>query len=84
MLRDKHKDRAYFEKWITFVQKRLEKNINMTDDISEEYLLFHYQDLVLNNEELVKLSYSIGASNFSLLSRDSVLSQTHCLRGSSI
>ena len=62
MIRDKHKDHEYFEKWITFVQKRLEKNINMTDEILEEYQLFHYQDLVLNNEELVKLSYSIGAS----------------------
>ena len=62
MIRDKHKDHAYFEKWIAFVQKRLEKNIKITDEIAEEYLLFHYQDLVLNNEELVKLSYSIGAS----------------------
>ena len=34
----------------------------MTDEISEKYLLFHYQDLVLFNEELVKLSYSIGFS----------------------
>ncbi len=37
MIRDKHKDHEYFEKWITFVQKRLEKNINMTDEILEEY-----------------------------------------------
>jgi len=32
----------------------------MTDEISEKYLLFHYQDLVLFNEELVKLSYYQG------------------------
>ena len=62
MLRDKHKDHAYFEKRLNRVQKRLREDVEMTDEISEKYLLFHYQDLVLNNEELVKLSYSIGAS----------------------
>ena len=62
MLRDKHKDQAYFEKRLNRVQKRLREDVEMTDEISEKYLLLHYQDLVLNNEELVKLSYSIGAS----------------------
>ena len=62
MLRDKHKDQAYFERRVTRLQKRLREDVEMTNEISEEYLLFHYQDLVLNNEELVKLSYSIGAS----------------------
>ncbi|EIC76783.1 PF08928 domain protein [Streptococcus oralis SK100] len=62
MLRDKHKDQAYFEKRLNRLQKRLREDIEMTDEISEKYLLFHYQDLVLNNEELVKLFYSIGAS----------------------
>ena len=62
MIRDKHKDRAYFEKRLNRIQKRLREDIEMTDEISEKYLLFHYQDLVLDNEELVKLSYSIGAS----------------------
>ena len=60
MLRDKHKDYAYFEKRLNRLQKRLREDVEMTDEISEKYLLFHYQDLVLDNEELVKLSYSIG------------------------
>ena len=62
MLRDKNKNQAYFERRFTRLQNRLREDIEMTDEIAEEYLLFHYQDLVLNNEELVKLSYSIGAS----------------------
>lgn len=62
MLRDKHKDRAYFEKRLKRLQNRLREDIEMTDEIAEKYLLLHYQDLVLDNEELVKLSYSIGAS----------------------
>ena len=62
MIRDKHKNQAYFERRFTRLQNRLREDIEMTDEIAEEYLLFHYQDLVLNNEELVKLSYSIGAS----------------------
>ena len=62
MLRDKHKDQAYFERRLNRLQKRLKEDIEMTDEIAEKYLLLHYQDLVLDNEELVKLSYSIGAS----------------------
>ncbi|KTF19753.1 hypothetical protein AT460_10250, partial [Streptococcus gordonii] len=62
MLRDKHKNQEYFERRVTRLQNRLREDIEMTDEIAEKYLLFHYQDLVLNNEELVKLSYSIGAS----------------------
>ena len=62
MLRDKHKDHAYFEKRLNRLQKRLREDVEMTNEISEKYLLLHYQDLVLDNEGLVKLSYSIGAS----------------------
>lgn len=62
MIRDKHKDHEYFEKRLNRLQKRLREDVEMTDEISEKYLLLHYQDLVLDNEELVKLSYSIGAS----------------------
>ena len=62
MIRDKHKDWAYFEKRLNRLQKRLREDVEMTDEISEKYLLLHYQDLVLDNEELVKLSYSIGVS----------------------
>ena len=85
MLRDKHKDYAYFEKRLNRLQKRLREAVEMTDEISEKYLLFHYQDLVLDNEELVKLSYSIGGferGDFSLLSRYSVSSQSYCFAGS--
>lgn len=62
MLRDKHKDHAYFEKRLNRVQERLEKKTSKTKDIMKDYLQVHYQFLVLFNEELVKLSYSIGAS----------------------
>ena len=62
MIRDKHKDQAYFERRLNRLQKRLREDVEMTNEISEKYLLLHYQDLVLDNEELVKLSYSIGAS----------------------
>ncbi|WP_236128107.1 PoNe immunity protein domain-containing protein [Streptococcus sp. GS001] len=44
------------------VQKRLREDIEMTDEIAGKYLLLLYQDLVLDHEELVKLSYSIGSS----------------------
>lgn len=62
MIRDKHKNQAYFERRFTRLQNRLREDIEMTDEIAEKYLLLHYQDLVLDNEGLVKLSYSIGAS----------------------
>ena len=62
MLRDKHKDQAYFERRLNRLQKRLREDIEMTDEIAEKYLLLHYQDLVLDHEELVKLSYSIESS----------------------
>ena len=62
MLRDKHKDHAYFEKRLNRVQERLEKKTSKTKDIMKDYLQVHYQFLVLFNEELVKLSYSLGAS----------------------
>ena len=62
MLRDKHKDYAYFEKRLNHVQERLKKKTSKTKDIMKDYLQVHYQFLVLFNEELVKLSYSIGAS----------------------
>ena len=65
MIRDKHKDLAYFEKRLNRLQNRLREDIEMTDEIAEKYLLLHYQDLVLDNEELVKLSYSIGSSGSS-------------------
>lgn len=35
MLRDKHKDHAYFEKRLNRVQKRLREDVEMTDEISE-------------------------------------------------
>ena len=62
MLRDKHKDRAYFEKRLKRLQERLKRKISKSKDIKKDYLEVHYQFLVLFNEELVKLSYSIGAS----------------------
>ena len=62
MLRDKHKDQAYFEGRLNRVQERLKKKTSKTKDIMKDYLQVHYQFLVLFNEELVKLSYSIGAS----------------------
>ena len=62
MLRDKHKDYAYFERRLNRVQERLKKKTSKTKDIMKDYLQVHYQFLVLFNEELVKLSYSIGAS----------------------
>ena len=62
MIRDKHKDQAYFEGRLNRVQERLKKKTSKTKDIMKDYLQVHYQFLVLFNEELVKLSYSIGAS----------------------
>ena len=62
MLRDKHKDQSYFEKRLNRVQERLKKKTSKTKDIMKDYLQVHYQFLVLFNEELVKLSYSIGSS----------------------
>ena len=62
MIRDKHKDYAYFERRLNRVQERLKKKISKTKDIMKDYLQVHYQFLVLFNEELVKLSYSIGAA----------------------
>ena len=62
MLRDKHKDYAYFEKRLNRLQERLKRKISKSKDIKKDYLEVHYQFLVLFNEELVKLSYSIGAS----------------------
>ena len=61
MIRDKHKDQAYFERRLNRVQERLKKKTSKTKDIMKDYLQVHYQFLVLFNEELVKLSYSIGA-----------------------
>ena len=82
MLRDKHKNRAYFEKRLKRLQERLKRKVSKSKDIKKDYLEVHYQFLVLFNEELVNRGFERG--DFSLLSRDSVLSQTHCLRGSSI
>ena len=62
MLRDKHKDQAYFEKRLNRLQERLKRKVSKSKDITKDYLEVHYQFLVLFNEELVKLSYSIGAS----------------------
>ena len=62
MIRDRHKDQAYFERRLNRVQERLKKKTSKTKDIMKDYLQVHYQFLVLFNEELVKLSYSIGAS----------------------
>ncbi|GEN96715.1 Domain of uncharacterised function (DUF1911) [Streptococcus cristatus] len=62
MIRDKHKDRAYFEKRLNCLQERLKRKVSKSKDIMKDYLEVHYQFLVLFNEELVKLSYSIGAS----------------------
>ena len=62
MIRDKHKDRAYFEKRLNRLQERLKRKVSKSKDITKDYLEVHYQFLVLFNEELVKLSYSIGAS----------------------
>ena len=62
MIRDKYKDYAYFERRLNRVQERLKKKISKTKDIMKDYLQVHYQFLVLFNEELVKLSYSIGAA----------------------
>ncbi|KJQ62287.1 PoNe immunity protein domain-containing protein [Streptococcus cristatus] len=62
MIRDKHKDYAYFERRLNRVQERLKKKTSKTKDIMKDYLQVHYQFLVLFNEELVKLSYSIGAA----------------------
>ena len=62
MLRDKHKDHAYFEKRLNRIQERLKSKVSKSKDITKDYLEVHYQFLVLFNEELVKLSYSIGAS----------------------
>ena len=62
MIRDKHKDHAYFEKRLNRLQERLKRKVSKSKDITKDYLEVHYQFLVLFNEELVKLSYSIGAS----------------------
>ena len=62
MIRDKHKDHAYFEKRLNRLQERLKRKVSKSKDITEDYLEVHYQFWVLFNEELVKLSYSIGAS----------------------
>ena len=62
MIRDKYKDYAYFERRLNRVQERLKKKTSKTKDIMKDYLQVHYQFLVLFNEELVKLSYSIGAA----------------------
>ena len=62
MIRDKHKDHAYFEKRLNRLQERLKRKVSKIKDITKDYLEIHYQFLVLFNEELVKLSYSIGAS----------------------
>lgn len=62
MLRDKHKDYAYFEKRLNRLQERLKRKVSKSKEIKKDYLEVHYQFLVLFNEELVKLSYSIGAS----------------------
>ena len=62
MIRDKHKDHAYFEKRLNRIQERLKRKVCKIKDITKDYLEIHYQFLVLFNEELVKLSYSIGAS----------------------
>ena len=56
------RDYAYFERRLNRVQERLKKKTSKTKDIMKDYLQVHYQFLVLFNEELVKLSYSIGAS----------------------
>lgn len=42
MLRDKHKNQEYFERRVTRLQNRLREDIEMTDEIAEKYLLFHY------------------------------------------
>ena len=62
MLRDKHKDQAYFEKSLDRVQERLKRKVSKSKEIKKDSLEVHHQFLVLFNEELVKLSYSIGAS----------------------
>ena len=62
MLRDKHKDQAYFEKRLDRVQERLKRKVSKSKEIKKDSLEVHHQFLVLFNEELVKLSYSIGAS----------------------
>ena len=62
MIRDKHKDQAYFENRLNRLQERLKRKVSKSKDITKDYLEVHYQFLVLFNEELVKLSYSIGAS----------------------
>ncbi|RSJ80808.1 hypothetical protein D8796_00500 [Streptococcus cristatus] len=62
MIRDKHKDHAYFEKRLNRLQEHLKRKVSKSKDITKDYLEVHYQFLVLFNEELVKLSYSIGAS----------------------
>ena len=62
MLRDKHKDQSYFEKRLDRVQVRLKRKVSKSKEIQKDFLEVHYQFLVQFNEELVKLSYSIGAS----------------------
>ena len=62
MLRDKHKDQSYFEKRLNRVQVRLKRKASKSKEIQKDFLEVHYQFLVQFNEELVKLSYSIGAS----------------------
>ena len=62
MIRDKHKDQAYFEKRLDRVQERLKRKVSKSKEIKKDSLEVHHQFLVLFNEELVKLSYSIGAS----------------------
>ena len=62
MLRDKHKDQSYFEKRLDRVQVRLKRKASKSKEIQKDFLEVHYQFLVQFNEELVKLSYSIGAS----------------------
>ena len=62
MIRDKHKDQSYFEKRLDRVQVRLKRKVSKSKEIQKDFLEVHYQFLVQFNEELVKLSYSIGAS----------------------
>ena len=62
MIRDKHKDQSYFEKRLDRVQERLKRKVSKSKEVRKDFLEVHYQFLVQFNEELVKLSYSIGAS----------------------
>ena len=62
MIRDKHKDQSYFEKRLDRVQERLKRKVSKSKEVQKDFLEVHYQFLVQFNEELVKLSYSMGAS----------------------